>query len=83
MKKPRADLASDDLRPEYDLDALTGGVRGKYLVRARAGGNLVLLDPDVASVFPDSASVNRALRVLRDAATAVGRRRARTRRKSG
>ena len=45
---------SDDLRPEYDLARLKGGVRGKYYQRATAGTNLVLLEPDVARVFPDS-----------------------------
>ena len=54
----------DELRPEYDLAALKGGVRGKYYPRARAtaGTILVLLEPDVAEAFSDGASVNRALR---------------------
>jgi hypothetical protein len=47
---------------------LKGGVRGKYYERAMAGTNLVLLEPDVARAFPDSDSVNRALRLLRDVA---------------
>jgi len=34
-----------------------------------AGTNLVLLEPDVARAFPDSDSVNRALRLPRDVAT--------------
>jgi hypothetical protein len=59
----------DALRPEYDLARLKGGVRGKYHQRAMAGTNLVLLDPDVARAFPDSTSVNRALRLLQDVAT--------------
>jgi hypothetical protein len=59
---------SDDLRREYDLASLKGGVRGKYYERAMAGTNLVLLEPDVARAFPDSDSVNRALRLLRDVA---------------
>ncbi|MBI3896556.1 MAG: hypothetical protein HY313_11560, partial [Acidobacteria bacterium] len=33
-----------------------------------AGTNVVLLDPDVHKVFRDSDSVNRALRVLMEAA---------------
>jgi hypothetical protein len=52
----------DDLRPEYDLSTLKGGVRGKYYKRAMAGTNLVLLDPDVARIFPDAKSVNQTLR---------------------
>lgn len=60
---------SDDLRREYNLEDLKGGVRGKYYKRAIAGTNLVLLEPDIARAFPDSDSVNRALRLLRDVAT--------------
>lgn len=57
---------TDDLREEYDFTAedLRGGVRGKYAERYSDGVNVVTLDPDVAAVFPDSASVNRALRAL-------------------
>ena len=52
----------------HDLASLKDGVRGKYYQRATAGTNLVLLEPDVARAFPDSTSVNRALRLLRDVA---------------
>ncbi|HEV7588452.1 MAG TPA: hypothetical protein VGO40_10085 [Longimicrobium sp.] len=51
----------DEMRAEYDF---RGGVRGKYAERYARGTNMVLLDPDVAEVFPDPASVNRALRAL-------------------
>ena len=68
MKKASMKRRSDDLRREYDLASLKGGVRGKYYERAMAGTNLVLLEPDVARAFPDSDSVNRALRLLRDVA---------------
>ncbi len=54
----------DELRPEYDLSHLSGGVRGKYVERYRAGTNLVLLDSDVAQAFPTEDSVNEALRLL-------------------
>ena len=54
----------DDLRPEYDLSQLTGGVRGKYYERATAGTTLVLLERDVAEAFPDGQTVNQALRAL-------------------
>ena len=40
------------------------GVAGKYAARYAGGTNVVLLDADVASVFPDSKSVNSALRAL-------------------
>jgi hypothetical protein len=55
---------SDDLRPEYDLSQLKGGVRGKYYERATAGTTLVLLERDVAEAFPDAETVNQALRAL-------------------
>lgn len=51
--------------PSYDI---RGGVRGKYFERYQQGTNVVLLEEDVATVFPDSASVNRALRLLMDLA---------------
>ncbi|CAN5579970.1 hypothetical protein BH23CHL7_BH23CHL7_15870 [soil metagenome] len=48
-----------DMRDEYDF---SGGVRGKYFKRFRDGSNIVVLAPDVAADFPDSQSVNEALR---------------------
>jgi hypothetical protein len=64
----------DELRREYDLAKLKGGVRGKYVARFRAGTNLVLLSPDVAAYFPDEQSVNTALRTLIRAAKGPPRR---------
>jgi hypothetical protein len=61
----------DDLRPEYDLTKLQEGVRGKYYKQARAGTNLVLVEPDLAKAFPDANSVNRALRALLSAVVAT------------
>ena len=46
---------------EYDFSK---GVRGKYAERYAAGSNVVVLSPDVAELFPDSQSVNEALRAL-------------------
>jgi hypothetical protein len=80
MKKESTAKNGDELRREYDLSQLRGGVRGKYYRRATAGTNLVLIDPDLSSLFPDSGAVNRALRVLAEAARAATpskRRRAR------
>jgi hypothetical protein len=56
----------EELREEYDFTPgqLRDGVRGKYAERYAQGVNLVRLDPDVAAVFPDSESVNHALRAL-------------------
>jgi hypothetical protein len=80
MKKATVKRTSDDLRAEYDLTQLKGGVRGKYYRQATAGTNLVLVEPELASVFPDTESVNRALRLLADtAAAATGRSRGRRR----
>jgi len=53
----------DDLRPEYPEDLIRSGVRGKYATRIKKEGtNLVLIDPDLHQLFPDSAAVNKALR---------------------
>jgi hypothetical protein len=73
MRKESVKRRRDGLRPEYDLARLKGGVRGKYYKQATAGTNLVLLDPDVARAFPDSRSVNRALRLLQEVATKSSR----------
>ena len=47
--------------PEYDF---RGGVRGKYAARFAKGMSVAVLAPDVAKYFPDSDSVNEALRVI-------------------
>ena len=52
---------SDEMRPEYDFSQ---GVRGKHDRAYQAGTNVVFLAPDIAAVFPNSASVNKALRLL-------------------
>ncbi len=52
---------NDDLKPEYDF---SNGVRGKYVSRLAKGANVAVLDSDVATIFPDSAAVNDALRAL-------------------
>ena len=73
MKKINDTHHRDELRPEYDLSVLKGGVRGKYVKRYRAGTNLVRLERDVARVFKDDASVNKALRSLIKVAEAQAR----------
>ncbi len=50
-----------DMRPHYDF---SGGVRGKYVERFAGVCTVVVLDPDVAEVFPDAVSVNETLREL-------------------
>jgi hypothetical protein len=49
------------MRSEYDFSE---GVRGKYAQRFQEGTNVVVLAPEVAEMFPDSAAVNDALRAL-------------------
>ena len=73
MKKESAAKSDDDLRPEYDLSKLKGGVRGKYYREAVAGTNLMLIEPDLAEIFPDSEAVNRALRLLVNTAESATR----------
>jgi hypothetical protein len=51
----------DTMRDDYDF---SGGVRGKHYQAYRQGTNLVLLEPDVAAIFKDAATVNAALRML-------------------
>jgi hypothetical protein len=53
--------AQNEMRPEYDFSA---GVRGIHFEAYRAGTNVVFLEPDLVEAFPDSASVNQALRLL-------------------
>jgi hypothetical protein len=54
--------SEDTLRPEYSADLIKSGIRGKYASRFREGTNIVLVDADLHRIFPDSESVNRALR---------------------
>lgn len=65
MRHENKTSPDEEMRPEYDI---RGGVRGKYYERYKQGTNVVLLEPDVAAVFRDSVSVNRALRLLIDVA---------------
>ena len=68
--KPKARKVAQ-MRAEHDF---TGAVRGKYRDRlVEEGSNVVVLDPDVAKVFPDSAAVNEALRVVIKASRSVRR----------
>lgn len=57
--KPKS---QDEMRAEYDFD-FAKAERGRYAKRLKSeGSNLVLVEPDLAKTFPDSASVNAALR---------------------
>lgn len=76
MKKAKTEVRDPEMRAEYDF---TGGVRGKYATRFAAGTHLVLLEPDVAARFPDSRSVNEALRALVEVADRTAAPRSRRR----
>jgi hypothetical protein len=70
MKKAKT-LAADEIRPEYRRSDFGKLVRGKYVARLQASSNVVILDPEVAELFPNAAAVNIAKR--------AGSRRARSR----
>lgn len=59
MKKVRKVQRKKQAVPDIDF---SGGIRGKHAARFAEGTNLVALSPDVAEIFPDSTSVNAALR---------------------
>jgi hypothetical protein len=69
MNKPKE---LDPLAPRPNLD-FSKGVRGKYYDRMQAGANVVIIAPDLLDTFPDSESVNEALRGLKKIATRSAR----------
>ena len=73
-KRP-ARIGVDDILPEYDFSR---GRRNPYAARL-AGGHIVVLEPDVAAVFPDASAVNGALRALAGIIHDQGRKGARRR----
>lgn len=79
MKRNRRSQA-DDVRSEYTFD-YTKAVRGKYYRRLlQEGANVVVLEPDLAKAFRDSAAVNDALRSLLKLSEATRRQAKRSRR---
>lgn len=58
MKK---EAKPDEMLPYYDF---SGGVRGKYAAAYAKGTNVVVIEPELAKIFPDSEAVNDALRTL-------------------
>jgi hypothetical protein len=56
MKK---ESSHEKMLPEYDFSK---GVRGKYAKQYHQKVNVAVLAPDVAEYFPNSESVNQALR---------------------
>ena len=87
MKKTKS--RSDELRPEYKLSDFKKLERGKYYERVKERSNLVVLDPEVAAVFRNSAAVNEAVYSLIEVGLRVSRltsassRPARVRRSNG
>ena len=67
MKKGKS-VSAHELRPEYSRSDFGTLVRGKYAERLRPKSNVVVLDPEIAKLFPNGASVNAALRALADIA---------------
>jgi hypothetical protein len=61
MKKKSSKRRNGSMRPEYDFSK---GVRGKYAREFKEGTNLIVLAPEIAEVFPNSAAVNDALLAL-------------------
>lgn len=51
----------DDMMPEYDFSEAE---QGKYAKHFEHGVTAVLLDEDVAEVFPDGKQINEILRAL-------------------
>jgi len=51
----------EEMEPEYDFSS---GVRGKYSNQYHQKANIIVLEPDVAEHFPNSESVNQALRIV-------------------
>ena len=59
VKVSKVDL--DEILPEYDFSRAKAN---KYAARYAAGSNVVVLEPDVAAMFPSAHEVNEALRAL-------------------
>ncbi len=59
----------DNMNPDLDMPDeidFTAGKPNRYAQRNAEGTNVILLDPDLRDVFPDSESVNNAHRPLAD-----------------
>jgi hypothetical protein len=71
VNKPNA----GELRHAYKRSDFTTLVRGKYVERLQKNSNVVVLDPEIAQLFPNAAAVNAALRSLAEIAKRAGTRR--------
>jgi hypothetical protein len=54
----------DELRSEYQRSDFKKLERGRYHERVRKSSNVVVLDPEIAAVFRNSAAVDKALHSL-------------------
>jgi hypothetical protein len=63
---------NDEMRNHYDF---SGGIRGKHARRYDEGTNVVMLDPDVARLFPNGEAVNETLRAVAEIVNIQERRR--------
>ena len=61
-------MPPDELRPEYKRSDLPRLVRGKYADRLRKSSNVIVLDPELTDLFPNSEAVNSASRSLSEIA---------------
>ena len=61
MSKETIRADADEILPEYDFSRAR---RNKYASRYASGSIVVVLEPDVAAAFPNSAEANEALRAL-------------------
>jgi len=66
MKKSKVD--PDEPRVEYKRSDFKTLERGKYYEQVKASSNVVILDAEMAAVFPNSEAVNQALHSLVDLA---------------
>ena len=65
MKKPNEDY---ELQDEYNLSQMPIMPKGRYAPERRIGSNVIVLEPDLARVFPTDEAVNKALRLILQAA---------------
>ncbi len=72
MKK-KTKTSSDEPRREYKRSDFKTMERGKYFTRVKKSSNVVVLDPDVAAVFPNSEAVNTALHSLMEVSAKLSR----------
>jgi hypothetical protein len=61
MKKKSRKSEERSMKSDYDFSQ---AIRGKYARRYAKGANVVLLEPDVAKVFPTSKVVNSSLQKI-------------------